>query len=506
MEATGLLSLQILTGVLALVGLPLFVVIAILAMTFMASDGMSLYGFFNDIEPLFDQEHLLPIPLFTFAGFLLARSNAPKRLVRFADAILGWAPGGLAIVAVCACTFFTTFTGASGVTIIALGGLLYPILMERQYPEQFSLGLLTTSGSLGLLFFPALPVFIFALVYGLATPGQSVMTPANLFMAGLIPGVVLTGVLCGYSAIMGVRYKIKRTTFSWDEVGEALKGALGEALLPVLILTTILTGILDINEIATLTCVYLLILEVGIHRDIHVTRDLPKMVADSMILVGAIILIMTVVMPLTGYLNLNRIPEQILGVLEQYIDSRVAFLLALNVFLLIVGCLMDIFSAIVAVVPLLVPFAERYGVHPLHLGVIFLVNLEIGYMTPPVGMNLFISSFQFKKRVMTVYKSVVPFILLLFATLLLITYVEPLSLWLPSQFMDQSAEPELEKLHEEQSLEDLQLEFGEGLDSPAEDTTGNDGELGDEAGSDDGDLGDDGELGGDAPPGDDGEL
>jgi C4-dicarboxylate transporter DctM subunit len=439
---------------------------------------MSLYGFFNDIEPLFDQEHLLPIPLFTFAGFLLARSNAPKRLVRFADAILGWAPGGLAIVAVCACTFFTTFTGASGVTIIALGGLLYPILMERKYPEQFSLGLLTASGSLGLLFFPALPVFIFALVYGLATPGQSIMTPANLFMAGLIPGLILTGVLCGYSAIMGVRYKIKRTTFSWSEVGRALKEALGETLLPVFILTTILTGILDINEIATLTCVYLLILEVGIHRDIHVTRDLPKMVADSMILVGAIILIMTVVMPLTGYLNLNKIPEQILGVLEQHIDSRIAFLLALNVFLLIVGCLMDIFSAIVAVVPLLVPFAERYGVHPLHLGVIFLINLEIGYMTPPVGINLFIASFQFKKRVMTVYKSVIPYLLLLFATLMLITYVEPLSLWLPSQFMDQSAEPELEKLNEEQSMEELELEFGEDVDSPAGDTKDNPGSDG----------------------------
>jgi len=471
MGPTGLLTLQILAGVLALVGLPLFVVIAVLAMTFMASDGMSLYGFFDDIEPLFDQEHLLPIPLFTFAGFLLARSNAPKRLVRFADAILGWAPGGLAIVAVCACTFFTTFTGASGVTIIALGGLLYPILIERQYPEQFSLGLLTTSGSLGLLFFPALPVFIFALVYGLATPGQSIMTPANLFMAGLIPGIILTGVLCGYSAIMGVRYKIKRTRFSWNEVGSALREALGEALLPVLILTTILTGILDINEIATLTCVYLLILEVGIHRDIHVIRDLPKMVADSMILVGAIILIMTVVMPLTGYLNLNKIPEQILGVLEKHIDSRVAFLLALNVFLLIVGCLMDIFSAIVAVVPLLVPFAERYGVHPLHLGVIFLINLEIGYMTPPVGINLFIASFQFKKRVMTVYKSVIPYILLLFATLMVITYVEPLSLWLPSQFMDQSAEPELEELNQEQSMEELELEFGEDVDSPAGDTT-----------------------------------
>ncbi len=478
MGPTGLLSLQILTGVLALLGLPLFVVIAVLAMTLMASDGMSLYGFFNDIEPLFDQEHLLPIPLFTFAGFLLARSNAPKRLVRFADAILGWAPGGLAIVAVCACTFFTTFTGASGVTIIALGGLLYPILMERKYPEQFSLGLLTASGSLGLLFFPALPVFIFALVYGLATPGQSIMTPANLFMAGLIPGLILTGVLCGYSAIMGVRYKIKRTTFSWSEVGRALKEALGETLLPVFILTTILTGILDINEIATLTCVYLLILEVGIHRDIHVTRDLPKMVADSMILVGAIILIMTVVMPLTGYLNLNKIPEQILGVLEQHIDSRIAFLLALNVFLLIVGCLMDIFSAIVAVVPLLVPFAERYGVHPLHLGVIFLINLEIGYMTPPVGINLFIASFQFKKRVMTVYKSVIPYLLLLFATLMLITYVEPLSLWLPSQFMDQSAEPELEKLNEEQSMEELELEFGEDVDSPAGDTKDNPGSDG----------------------------
>ena len=524
MDDTWIFVLQIATGILALVGLPLFVVIAVLALTFMATDSMALYGFFDDIEPLFDQEHLLPIPLFTFAGFLLARSNAPKRLVRFADALLGWAPGGLAMVAVCACTFFTTFTGASGVTIIALGGLLYPILMERKYPEQFSLGLLTTSGSLGLLFFPALPVFIFALVYGLATPGQSVMTPGNLFLAGLIPGILLTVVLCAYAAYMGVRLKIERTPFSMSELGVALKGALGEALLPVFILTTILTGVLDINEIATLTCVYLLILEVGIHRDIHITKDLPKMVADAMVLVGAIVLIMTVVMPLTGYLNLNKIPEQILGALEQHIDSKIAFLLALNLFLLIVGCFMDIFSAIVAVVPLLVPFAERYGVHPLHLGVIFLVNLEIGYMTPPVGINLFISSFQFKKRVVTVYKSVIPYILMLFATLMVITYVPALSMWLPSQFMDKTAEPELEMLHEEQSLEDLEREFGEEVapgdesDPDSGDLGGDSGELDEDSGeldSDTGELGEDtGELGEetetpsppDSPPEDDGEL
>ncbi|HIA02945.1 MAG TPA: TRAP transporter large permease subunit, partial [Myxococcales bacterium] len=450
--------MQFVVLLLAVVGLPLFVVIALLALFSYQGLDWPISSLFNDIDELADKAHLLPIPLFTFAGFLLARSKAPDRLVRLADAILGSAPGGLAIVSVCACTFFTTFTGASGVTIIALGGLLYPVLMKRNYPEQFSLGLLTSSGSLGLLFFPALPVFIFAVVYGFATNSSDV-TPEGLFLAGLFPGILLTLVLCGYAAYVGNKHGIERTTFSFQELREAFRGAIWEAMLPGLLMGMLLSGLCSLNEIATLTVVYLMIVEMVIHRDIHPWKDLPRLVAESMVLVGAIILIMTMIMPTKDVLEDGQIPDKILEYFSQFITSKMAFLLVLNVFLLVVGCLMDIFSAIVAVLPLLIPFAVKFDVDPLHLGVIFLVNLEIGYLTPPVGINLFISSFQFRKPVLTVYRSVLPFIALLFATLMIITYVPALSTWLPEQFIEKSVGAE-EVLDEEDSAEDMLEEYG----------------------------------------------
>jgi tripartite ATP-independent transporter DctM subunit len=498
----------------ALAGLPLFIVIALLNMLSFSEMGWEFKDFFNDIDELADKAHLLPIPLFVFAGFILARSKAPDRLVRLADAALGALPGGLAIVSIVACTFFTTFTGASGVTIIALGGLLYPVLIQRRYPEQFSLGLLTSSGSLGLLFFPALPVFIFAVVYGITTETSDV-TPEGLFLAGFLPGVLLTLVMCVYAWIRGTQLGIERRPFSMSELVAAFKDAIFEALLPVFLVGMVVGGYASLNEVATLTCVYLMIVEMVIHRDIHPIRDLPKLVAESMVLVGAIVLIMSMVMPGNDVLKDQRVPEQILAWFEQFIDSKIGFLMVLNLFLLVVGCLMDIFSAIVAVLPLLIPLAQRYGVEPLHLGVVFLANLEIGYLTPPVGMNLFISSFQFKKPVLSVYKSVIPFIGLLFAALLIITYVPWLSSALPDRFLmvpiPESTAAIYSQMEEEEECicpEDDPLcrkcnaDLYEDDASDEGDTNASDeGDLG---GSDDGDLGsnDDGDLTGNDDDGD----
>jgi len=449
----GLAKLPVLVLGLALAGLPLFVVIALIAMGSYVELGWELRDMFNDIDELADKAHLLPIPLFVFAGFLLARSGAPKRLVRIADALLGALPGGLAIVSIVACTFFTTFTGASGVTIIALGGLLYPVLIERNYPQQFSLGLLTSAGSLGLLFFPALPVFIFAVVYGISTESADV-TPEGLFLAGFLPGLLLTLVLCAWAWFKGMQFGIAKTKFSWTELGSALREGIFEALLPVLLIGSIVSGWATLNEVATLTCVYLIIVEMVIHREIHITRDLPKLVADAMVLVGAIILIMTMIMPTKDVLADKETPQKILEWFQQFIDSKIGFLIVLNIFLLVVGCLMDIFSAIVAVLPLLIPLAVEYDVEPLHLGVIFLTNLEIGYLTPPVGINLFISSFQFKKPVLSIYKSVIPYILLMFATLLVITYVPSLSTALPNHFVEAHFPPVTQMFQEEDATED----------------------------------------------------
>ena len=491
--------IQLVLVALALLGLPLFVVIALSVFVSYSGSHQEFLNFFNDPEELFDKAHLLPIPLFTFAGFLLARSKAPERLVRLADALLGWAPGGLAVVSIAACTFFTTFTGASGVTIIALGGLLYPVLLERRYGEKYSLGVLTASGSLGLLFFPALPVFIYAVVYGLAS--NSGLKPSDLFLAGLLPGILLTAVLVVHAVRIGVLQKIERKKFVAGEIWPAFKGAFFEAMIPVLLLGLLMTGKASLNELATLTCVYLVLVEMVIHRDIHPTRDLPRLVAEAMVLVGAIVLIMTAVMPATDLLKEKEVARHLFEWFSQFVTSKLAFLMVLNLFLLVVGCLMDIFSAIVAVLPLLVPMAQEFHIHPLHLGVVFLANLEIGYLTPPVGMNLFISSFQFRKPVLTVYRAVLPFIGMLFAALLVITYVPALSTWLPEK-MGYKLDTTAQDIETGESAADLERLYGEdpggGKDDPGKKPSG-DGDSGGrlDGGGDSGGMLDGGGSGGD---------
>lgn len=429
--------------VMALLGTPLFVVLGGIALASFFFAGTDLVVVSEEHYKLATNPHLITIPMFTLAGFLMAESQAASRLVRVSRALLGWLPGGLAIVVVVACAFFTTFTGASGVTIIALGGLLYPMLVSEKYPDKFSLGLITSSGSIGLLFPPSLPIILYGIV---ATASID-----DLFVAGILPGTLLIGVLAIFSLITGVRSKVNRTAFDGKEALSALWEAKWELMVPVVVIVAIYgppdfvaqlfgyeeaSGLVTIAEASAICTLYLLIVEVFVYKDIKIfskdpeTPNLPAVIRESMVMVGAIMIILGVALGLTNYLIQEEVPMKILEFIQAYVEDRTTFLLLLTVFLLIVGCLMDIFSAIIVVVPLITPIAAQYGVDPIHLGIIFLANLEIGYITPPVGLNLFISSLAFDRPVVELYKMAVPFLLLLLSALMVITFYEDLSLWL----------------------------------------------------------------------------
>lgn len=405
----------------ALIGTPLFIIMALAALVAFHFSGIELSAVSIEIYKISSQATILTIPLFTFAGYMMAESGSPKRLLRLADAALGWLPGGVAIVSLVICAFFTAFTGASGVTIIALGGLLYPILMNENYSDKFSLGLITTSGSLGLLFPPSLPIILYGLVTGVDID--------KLFLAGIVPGILLIVILSAWSIYNGNSFAA-RGRFNPGEVWLALKGCVWEALLPIFILYGIYSGKTTTTEAAAVTAFYVFIVEVFVYKDLKLGKDIPRIICDCMSLVGGILLILCCALGFTNYLVDEEIPTQLLELMSTYIDNKFVFLLFLNIFLLMVGALMDIFSAIIVVVPLIVPIAEEFGVHPVHLAIIFLTNLEIGYITPPVGINLFISSFRFKRPITELYKASLPFFLLLLVALVIVTYVPVLSLWL----------------------------------------------------------------------------
>ena len=407
---------------LALFGTSLFVIIAAIALLAFHFADIDSSAFIIELYRLASQPVILAIPLFTFAGYLLAESNTPKRLVALSRAFFGWFPGGLGIVILVSCAIFTAFTGASGVTIIALGGLLYPVLQQEKYPEKFNLGILTVSGNLGLLFPPSLPIILYGLV--------SQTSIDKLFIAGIIPGMLMILLLSLYSVNRMRRIHTNIEPFSWKKAGKALKDAAWEIPLPFIILVGIYGGFFTATEAAAVTAFYVLIVEVFIYKDVSLTKGLPKVMCDSMILVGAILVILASAMGLANYMVDAEIPMQILGWMKTFITSKLAFLLVLNLFLLVVGAMMDIFSAILVVVPLIVPIAANFGVDPIHLGVIFLANLGIGYSTPPVGMNLFIASFRFDKPILKLYVSTWPFLIILLIALALITYIPELSLWL----------------------------------------------------------------------------
>jgi len=422
----------ILLATLAALGMPLFLVFGAATMGLFRADGNDWEVVLTALpQEIFSSKFaesptLVTIPLFTLAGYLMAESRTPRRLVRVSRALLGWMPGGLAIVVLAASAFFTTFTGASGITIVAIGALLFPALLSEKYPERFSLGLVTTGGSLGLLFPPSLPIILYGVVGGVEVE--------SLFLAGILPGVLTVAVLAGWSAFVGARSLVPRTPFALREAGAALWEAKWELAIPLVLFAGLGTGFLRIHEAAAGTALYVLVVEVFVYRDLSLWRDVPRVIRESMILVGAILAILACALGFTSFLIDTEVPMKLVDAMQGLIGSRVAFLVALNVFLLVVGCLMDIFSAIVVVVPLVAPVAMHFGIHPLHLGVIFLLNLEIGYLTPPVGINLFISSFRFERPVILLYRSVLPWILLLILCLLVVTYVPGLSTLLPRTF------------------------------------------------------------------------
>lgn len=403
---------------LALFGMPLFAVLGCIALFSFYHAGIDISSVAVSMYTLAGSPVLIAVPLFTFAGYLFASSRTPDRLVALSGAFF---PGGLAVVALVSCAIFTAFTGASGVTIIAMGGLLFPALINEGYSRKFSLGLMTASGSLGLLFPPSLPLILYAFVAAVSVD--------DLFLAGLLPGILLVAVLSIYGLRVGRKEGVPRSRLSLARMASALKGAAWEIPLPFIILGGIYGGAITVMEAAALTAVYALVVEVAIYRDIK-PRRLPGIVTESMTLVGGILIILACALALTNYLIDAEVPMKILEWMKQYISSKYTFLMLLNVFLLIVGCLMDIFSALIVVVPLIVPVATGFGVDPVHLGIIFLTNLEIGYLTPPVGLNLFISSYRFNEPVLSLYMASLPFLVLLLIGLIVITYFPALSLLL----------------------------------------------------------------------------
>ncbi len=404
---------------MALAGAPLFAVIAAIGLLAFNAAGIDTAALIAELYRLVDFPALIAIPLFTFGGFILAESQAPRRLVSLAQALFGWIPGGFAVVAIITTAIFTAFSGASGVTIIALGGLIFPALVKQGYPRDFSLGLMTTSGSLGLLFPPSLPIILYSIVAGVSID--------KLFLAGLVPGVLLVLILSAYSIRMGVAAKVPRMPFTIRGVWKALKEAAWEAPLPVLVIGGIYGGLFTATEAAAITAIYVLIVEVFIRRDISLFPGLPRVVRDSMVLVGAILVMLGAAMGLTSWIIDQQIPMQLFAFISRYVSSKLVFLIILNLFILVMN-MVEIFSAIIIVVPIIVPVALRYGVDPVHLGIIFLLNLEIGYMTPPLGLNLFLASIRFNTPLPRIYKTALPYLAILFAVLLLVTYVPALSL------------------------------------------------------------------------------
>ncbi len=404
---------------LALLGAPLFAVIAASAMWGFSSEGIDLQAIPIEFYSIAEMPILLAIPLFTFAGYLLSESGAPHRLVRVTRALLGWMPAGLAIVSLAACAFFTAFTGASGVTIIALGALLFPALQEAGYPEKFSLGLVTSAGSLGLLFAPSLPLILYGVVAEISIE--------DLFLAGIFPGFLMLVMLSGYSVWKNRALRVPLADFSWREVRSAVREAMWEIPLPFIVLGGIYSGYFAISEAAAVTALYVLIVDVAILREIPL-RKLPEIMRESMVLVGGILVILGMSLASTNYMIDAGVPQKLLEYVSTLVTSPLSFLLLLLAFLLVLGAILDIFSAIVLVVPLILPVAMQFGVHPVHLGIVFLATMQLGYLTPPVGLNLFIASYRFDRSIIELYVSTLPFFLFLLISVAIIAFWPALSL------------------------------------------------------------------------------
>jgi C4-dicarboxylate transporter, DctM subunit len=398
-----------------LLGAPVFAMMAGAALLLFSLAGTPVASVPQETSRLVLSPTLPAIPLLTVAGYVLAEGGASKRLVRAAQALFGWMPGGLAVVAVVVCAIFTTFTGASGVTILALGGLVYPALLREGYEEGFSLGLVTASGSLGLLFPPSLPVILYGVVAGVAID--------HLYVGGLVPGLLMMLLVAIYGVWAGVRSKAPRQAFELKEALTSLWGAKWDLGLPLLIIVSVVTGFATIVESAALGGAYSIIVELLVFKDIHPTRDLPRVLAHAATLVGAVVILLGVALGLTGYLVDAEIPTRLLSWVQLHIHAQWEFLLALNVLLLVLGSVLEIYSAIVVLAPLVAPLGVAFNVEPVHLGVVFLANLELGFLFPPMGLNLFLAASRFKKPLPLLYRKAFPFLVIMAVGVLLITYV-----------------------------------------------------------------------------------
>jgi len=411
----------------ALIGAPIFTVIAGIALIIIqAAPGGTAEAASNSIYSALTDTSIVAIPLFTLAGFFLSESNAGQRLVYCFHSLFSWVPGGMIIATVIICAFFTSFTGASGVTILALGGILFTVLSKKStYPEKFSIGLLTSAGCIGLLFPPSLPLILVG-----ATTRTNVL---HMFLGSLIPGIIMVIAMIVIGIVISVKEKIPVVPFRLKDAASSLKGSILEILQPFLLIAGYFSGILTLAEIGAIAVIYVFIVEVVIYREIKFA-DIPKVIYKALPIIGGILTIIAAAKALSYAIVDTQAPEIFARWMRGAIESKYLFLLLLNLALLVVGCLMDIFSAILVILPLVAPLGAVYGIDPVHLGIIFIINLEVGFLTPPVGLNLFLASYRFEKPFTQVCRYVLPFLIIQFAVVLLVTYIPVLSTLLPRLF------------------------------------------------------------------------
>jgi C4-dicarboxylate transporter DctM subunit len=422
--AAGALPFVLIILVALAVGTPVFVAMGALSLLFFFRDGLPVTAVSAEVYRLIASPTLPAIPLLTACGYVLAESQASQRLLRFFRSLLGWMPGGLAVIVVAVCALFTTFTGGSGVTIIAVGGLVLPMLLADGYSEEFSLGLVTAAGSLGLLFPPSLPVILYSVVAG--TRDQNV--PADsLYLAGVLPGLLMMAMVAGYAVYRSRRMRLARQAFSPPEVLRSAWEARWELGLPVFVVGLFASGHTSIVETAAAALTYAVVVQCFVTRDLRPTSTLPAALVKSSVLTGSVLILLSAALGITSYIVDAQIPDQLVALVRAHIHSPMVYLLALNALLVVVGCLVDIFSAVVVLAPLIAPLGSIFGIDPIHQGVIFLANLELGYLTPPVGLNLYLSSSRFGQPLTKVVRNTMPFLLIMAAAVLLITYVPALS-------------------------------------------------------------------------------
>ena len=403
----------------AIIGAPLFTVILSGAgLGFWLSE-IDLMVLPIELFRLSENTLLIALPLFSFAGFLLSESRTADRLVSLSSAALGWLPGGMILISLLACAFFTMLTGGSGVTIVALGALLVPALKQAGYGDKFALGLVTTSGSLGLLLPPAIPLIL----YGIVAQQMDVANVdiQDLFIAGFLPALLMIFALWGYGLWANRKQTVPLIPFHFATLLTEINKSKWELAIPFIVLGGLLSGWLVISDIAAITALYVLIVEVFIYREIQL-RALPRIAAEAMKMVGGILLILGVALAFTNLLVDLEVPAQVFEFIQANIQSKWAFLICLNIGLLLLGAVLDIFAALIIIVPLILPVAMQYGIDPVHLGIIFVANMQIGYFTPPVGMNLFIASYRFKRSITELYAATIPMMFVLMSVVLLITF------------------------------------------------------------------------------------